>query len=66
MNLPHPDQHFSPVFVIIAILTGVRCNLMMVLIYIPLINDAKHVFKYLLAICMSSLKQYLFRSFAHF
>lgn len=62
---PHPHQHLSVTFLMIANVTGLRWYLTLALISTALIiNNAKHLFMCLKAICMSSLKNFLFRSSA--
>ena len=54
------------VFLLIAILTGVRWYLMKLQIYVSVITDVEHLFTYLWAICISSLEKCLFISAVHF
>jgi hypothetical protein len=65
---PHPHQHLlPPEFLILAILTGVRWNLRVVLICISLmIKDAEHFFRGFSAIQYSSGENTLFSSEPHF
>jgi hypothetical protein len=65
---PHPCQHLlSPEFLILVILTGVRWNLRVVLIYSSLITkDVEHFFRCFLAIQYSSVENSLFSSVPHF
>jgi hypothetical protein len=65
---PHPHQHLlPPEFLILAIVTGVRWNLRVVLICISLmIKDIGHFFRCFSAIWYSSVENSLFSSVPHF
>ena len=50
------------VFLMIALLTGVRWYLIVIFIYISLmVSKFEHLFKYILAICISSLENFSFQ-----
>ena len=64
---PHPHQHLlSPEFVILAILTGVRWNLRVLICISLMIKDAEHFFRCFSAIWYSSGENSLFISEPHF
>ena len=64
---PHSCRHLFVDILMITTLTGMRCYLIVVLIFISLIvSDIEHFFICLWAICMSFLEKCLFRSSAYY
>ena len=65
---PRSQQHLLlPVVFRIAFLVAIKWDLVCGLVYISsMTNNVQHLFICLLAICVSFLENYVFRSFAHF
>lgn len=59
----HANQHLLLLmFLMIAIPDGVRYNLKLVLMCVPLIAEDVEIFLSFLAVCISSFENFLFRS----